>query len=397
MMEGVAGNNEILDQSVDASMELYARSTTGVRLTGMINRERLSDALQDPRTITGKTAEGNDIALFVPIEYADGAGYDPRRCTEEILPPGNEAGTMVYMSSGGMLQYITDESYAEIVERIRSQESGYIFSSTQTHEDPLLSSQPELDKILSDAGLRGEAIPLLDSEAQPGNEEASISLYGLDLPKENEGLPPVPWRDSYKAYEKKVQEGKYTVDTENGTVLLRGPDISDEQAEEMWAIYQDRFQWLGKNHPVSMEDTKDEFFAVLKSPDALCSVRFKEGKPVCFMDLVGSSDSLYWLNPAFLNDKQQMGTKPNQQFVFFPGIVAGEQGANYSAEVIGLAASIAFDSGGAYKIIFENTNRSEGYIPRIVRDSILAVGNGEVGMPEPIDKTYYRCTRFSTV
>lgn len=385
------------DEVVAHSEQLYQETAQGVRRVGMISEQRLEESLHDPRTITGTTEDGGRVVLFTPIEYGDGAGYDARRCVDDILPDnGTEQNTLVYLSGGGLLEKLTEDSRQEVAGRLAAMDNGYIFFSVGEHDNPLNSAQAELRSLFQEVGLHAADIPLIDTEVDESHKFASLSLYGVDVPREvSPENTQIVWDDIYKAYERGVAEGRYVPDRENGYDFMRGSDISDELADQMWDVYTERFQWLGNQHPISMEDTKEDFMQVFRSDKTNVSVRFKDGKPICFTDIVGDTSELYWLNQDFLQNSPRMQRDPRQFLIFFPGIVAGEQGANYSLDVISLATNVAMDTGSAIKVIFENTNRSETYIPRIVRDCIQSTGRAEVAMPAVIDKTDYLCTGFA--
>lgn len=399
MSENFPYNLESTAEVVDATMAFYDQIATGVRKVGMIDRDALQEALADPRTVTATVEDGREVAVMVPIDYAAGAGYDVERCTSEILPPGHKNETYLYLPTGGFLTHVDDREYIQLVNRLAGMGDGYIFSAYGERDDPNTSSQAELAALLHDAGKVKTDIPLSDSQSRPGHELASLSLYGMDMPRrdDSQDWEPVAWEDLYSAYERGVAEGKYEHDMENGTVVLRGSDLTDEQVSDMWEVYQDRFEWLGENHPISMEDNKVDFMKVLRSDSTLCSVKFKDGRPVCFADVVGDMDELYWLNGDFLNDAERMDVAPNQRVVFFPGIVSNGEGSRSSFEVIGLLANVFTDAKAPAKIVFENTNRSENYVPRIVSISVNQTGRAKVEVPQVIDRTYYVCTQFLQV
>jgi hypothetical protein len=304
---------------------------------------------------------------------------------------------MVYLPTGGLLEAMNHEGYAQLVEQIANAPDAYIFSSYSEDDDYARSSQVELGYLLHDAGKDSVDVPLIDSQARPGHEYATLSLYGVDMerPDPSEGLEPTKWSEIYDTYERKVAEGVYEKDLQNGTVLLRGSELTNDNVNDMWDVYLNRFQWLGENHPISMEDNKFDFMKVLRSDNALCSIKFKDGKPVCFTDLIGDTDELYWLNDKFLHDADKMNLKPGQKVVFFPGIVAAAEGTHGAAEVIGLLTNVFVDANALLKVVFENTNRSESYVPRMVRMGANATGRINAETPVVIDKTIYKCTKFS--
>jgi|GEM_PF-1945498 len=379
---------------VASSMRFYAESATGARRVGLLTPDTLELASQDPRTIRATLDDGNEVVVMVPIEYAADAGYDVHRCTDEILPPGHESETFLYLPSGGLFDRMTGRAYGTLVERFSELGDGYVFSSFNGRDT--FRAQDDLDMLLRDSGKLVADMPMRDAEAKPGNELVSLSVYAVDMPGPEavEGRPLIEWDDIYTTYKRNVEAGQYPYDLENGTVLIRGDELTDELTDEMWEVYANRFQWLGENHPINMEDAKEGFMHLLCGANTLCSIRFKDGKPFCFADLVNGTDDLYWLNQTFLQDAESIHKAANQLTIFFPGIVASQEGTGSSMEVIGLLANAFLDTGGTAKLLFENTNRSEGYIPRLVQTIINRTGRASIRMPEVIDKTYYTCTQF---
>jgi hypothetical protein len=385
-----------IDRVVETSHEVWDETIRGVRKLGILDDDRLREALHDPRTLTVKLDDGRRVASLLPIEFADGAGYDVDRCVKEIVK--TDKNVWAYMNAGDVLQNATEESFAQLIEKLQESGEGYIFYTVSEHDDPNDNAETELGVLLHDAGLQTSQVEIRDDEAAQYGEqhaEASLSLFRVDVPAEARTDVPASIELLYETYLKGVREGRYPHDTENGVAVLRGVDISDELADQLWEIYDNRLGWLGGDHPISMEDTKEETLPLIRGKNTLLSIRFKDGKPVCFTDFIGDTDEIAWLSPDFLHDDERMQRTESQKIVFFPGIVSAEAGANYSMDVIGVLADMGLDSGGSYKVVFENTNKSEIYIPKIVQDVINGRGKEQVKTPEVVDRTYYRCIRYS--
>ncbi len=384
------------DSIIDTSKEAWEETVKGVRKLGMLDDDRFKEALDDERTINIELSDGRKVTSLVPMDYGDAAGYDRRRCVVDIAHADSED-VWAYMNSGEILSNATDESYQQVVQKLRDAGEGYIFYTVSEYDNPENNAETELSVLLQDAGMSTEWMTIKNEEAAKQGEdhaEASLSLFCVDVPLEAKTDTVASIDLLYDTYKKGVENGIYPNDTENGVAVMRGSDISEELADKLWDIYEDRFEWLGVDHPISMEDTKQSALPMITSGNTLLSIRFKDGEPVCFTDFVGNTDEVTWLNPEFLHDDGLMKRAENQSIVFFPGIVSAEAGAGYSMDVIGVLADIGLDSGASYKVVFENTNMSEIYIPKIVQDVINSRGREQVEAPGLVDKTYYKYLHY---
>lgn len=387
-LRGVAYN---IERDTLASIETYEQHSVGVRRAGILSPERTYDALLDPRTIKFESSERDgDVALFVPLEYGDGLGYDVSRCEKTIIP-NKDTSTFIYLSTGNMLMTATDNGYANIISQLKSHDELYVFFSQSNMIQEGATAEEELKRLMSDSEYLIEEIPLVDDDFKMASERtttASISLYALNLPKNPEGRAICSPVDFFNEYHKGIEEGAFDYDVVSGVVLAWGNHIHPDLLDKMWAIYTNRFQWLGQNHPISMEDTREDFENIFCSENTILSISFKDSEPVCFSGFVHDLDCLYWLDSNFLKECS-MGDGQDRANFFFPGIVASGQGSNHSQKVIGLLSEVAKRTGGAYRVFFENTNRSKQYIPRIVRSAIVNTGI-DIDMPERLDETDYR-------
>lgn len=364
--------------------DLADANNVGSRPLGLIDPSHLTDALQDGATITLEV-DDQPVPVLVSIDYA--YGYATQRCHEIVGE--DDPSKVLYYSLPAQLGNAALS--AALAEELGQRRYGYIFyDAVQAEMPPMLADA--LERTTHDYS----ELPLWDNEAEPGNEQASIALYGFDFPVErpDEVVNNPSLQGVYDLYAASVESGKYSYDTDNGAVMIKGGEIDDELFDKLWDIYQDRFQWLGEKHPVSMEDTKSSFNELLRNDNTLASIYFSDGQPMCFTYLSEGPESVYWLNDDFLGDREKMHMRETQTLLFIPGIVSGEVGAGYSMHVLGLLSSVAMDYNGDFKVIFENTNRSERYIPRVTRDIINGLGRAQAAWPEVLDRTVYGCVRF---
>jgi hypothetical protein len=325
------------------------------------------------------------------VSICDASGYDVERCYRI-------AGVEDDLDGQGRVRYfaapnapVSRTNVAVVTQELLEQGSGHVF-----YDRHFSGAVPELlQQAFSEAGLAYDEVKLLDDMATKGNEQASISLYGFSVDPERPAEPVNSSIDAWIGeYRSSVAAGAYEHDLQNGEVMLKGDEIDDEMYSKMWKLYVDRFQWLGEKHPVSMEDTEHEFSSVLRSPNTVIAASFKDGEPNCFAYMTSDIESVYWLNSDFLHDNTKMHNDKGYDLLFFPGIVANANSTGQAGSVIGLMARTAADANMARYIVFENTNRSEVYIPRLVHGYINRSGRLLIAMPEMLDRTYYGCLEF---
>jgi len=344
----------------------------------------LSDELyemagRDPRTVFIEY-EGSRIPAICPIDYGLGVGYDTERCRKIARNIGEE-NSWFYMLPPDL---INESNLKSIVESISVIE-GALFFSHSTFD----SRTPEdIKKLLDLANRTPEEHLLLDEKAREGNEQTTVTLYGFNVaPKEEISQSRVTNKEVYAKYSENVKEGLYKIPEKDGAFLIMGNMLSQGQIDQMWELYLDRFQFLGENHPLSMEDTKEDFLTYFTDENSLCSIFIEDSKPVCFTFVLDKTESLYWLNGKFLENQCDEDTT----LLFFPGIVASGSRIGYSMQTISLIANAFADMHAKARILDENTNLSEDYITEMVEKIINRLGRQNCAPAEKIDKTVYRC------
>lgn len=167
---------------------------------------------------------------------------------------------------------------------------------------------------------------------------------------------------------------------DNGLTLYSGEDLASNQdiADKLWDLFKDRFGWLGDNHPVSMEDTRELFDQLVMGNDSYVTVKYMSGEPICagiFMhDL---DDCTEWLSGRcvdMLMARVDEGYTP----MFFPGIAARTEGMGSAKELISYHCRLASEAGIRYALSFESSNMSSTYIPRLVSDYVRDSGTLEL-------------------
>jgi hypothetical protein len=377
---------EIGREALGSNEALSRPAYEGVRPVGAIDPERLSQILEDSTSVIvdGYAPE----PVLVSVDHA--VGFDPGRCRDLVLDDRRDTVLYHVTPPAGLEHSAIRDTMTAAFDGLPY---GYVFfDTTELEEIP-----PALAEALEASGHAYGEFPLLDDEAAVGNQEASISLYGIDFPVEHpeSAVDNPTLRSVYDQYAVSVAEGRYAYDTQDGTALMMGDQLDDELLDQLWDMFEDRFQWLGEKHPVLMEDERANFDMVMRDPNTLTAICYEEGEPVCFTFFSEGPESLFWLNQDFVHDQEKMNMDPTQTLLYVPGIVSsGKSGDGHSWKVLSQISNALADTNGKFRIIFENTNRSEEYIPRIVQVTINMQGRGLTGNPEVLDKTYYRCLWF---
>jgi len=351
---------------------LLNKDNTGARRNGILSEELYYQALVDPSTIFTESL-GSFMPVLVPAKYGMGLGYDVTRCNDITLQEGNANCYMMAVP----LSMLTDKDVTEIANMIPPNTT--IFLSNNNSE----TRDSNLDGFLDITG--GSVIPIFQNNGE-SESIPSVSLHSIEVVSRDTTID--YQRTSVDAllasYSELTREGLI----EEGRLLLSGRDLTGELLSKMWELYKDRFQWLGDGHPISMEDTYEDFADLITDESTLCSIRTEGGEVVCFTYFVENMDKLYWLNKGYL---ENYGTnlESGTTTLFFPGIVSSGQGLGYSSDVIETIAKPVARSRARLGVLFENTNISEAYIPKIVEsvvnesDSIKAIGH------RVLDKTIY--------
>jgi len=105
---------------------------------------------------------------------------------------------------------------------------------------------------------------------------------------------------------------------------------------------------------------------------------------------------LYWLNAEFL-ENQRDSNDPAASLLFFPGIVASASSIGFSRPTMSLLAEAYASAGFSGRVWFENTNRSEAYVPRLLELVLQHGGWYEFSPAEIVDKTTYRVLTHARV
>lgn len=343
------------------------------RKNGILDKDLYFTATEDTRTVSVDIA-GRRMPAIVPIEHGLGLGYEVARAKEYAADQADIAVLAIPLTG------ITEVDLQAIVGGITNYNGALYFSDHNGEDSTLLVS------VLEKLGKNYDERPLLDSRA--GNSQASLSLYACDaINRETTSETPVGLAAVQRVFDEEVRPT--ITDPANAVFIENGANLKEDQLSQIWDLYHKKFQFLGENHPISMEDDEMSFFSVLRQPNTTVAFRCVDGKIVCLSDFTEGFDALYWLNDSFLKETASSNV-PGVTNLFFPGIVASEEHQGSSRYVIGLFADMAARAGMSTRVLFENTNLSKLYIPRIVEAVVRHTGKFDVKPPEIVDEVAYR-------
>lgn len=350
------------------------------RKTGIIDAGGYDRAMRDPRTVRLRASgdQGSiEMPFIVPLEYI--AGYDTER-TKRLTT--EDSASMMALP----LSALTAPD-AEIVlpesERVDFGSSAIIVETDHAETEDAMNILPQtLQSVGSFVPRQFLDIRIKNPEQQP----AAMTVYQTGFEAVDEAGQKISSQNMnfFEAYEEIVSTGQAS----HHTVLLDVHALRQNEAlvEDLWELCKDRFEWLGDYHPVSMEDTKDFFMQIVLNEDTHSIIRYdKEGKPACLGFFISGLEECTWLKPSFCEAINTEAAERLEQVVYFYGIAGkSETAAHYGQDVMQLLARIAQQMGGRYRLLFESTNMSSRYIPRMVGQY---VGQGAgLEMTEPITK-----------
>jgi hypothetical protein len=368
----------VSDLAFEAYEGIFASSHTSSRKTGILSSGAYSDIMLDPTT-TKISLDSGRMPVFVDAKYSDALGYDYEKMRKYAAADLDETIQILAIPVAD----INEHDRLLVIDALASidQPTSIYFSDNGTDAAVLFDG-------LQARGIPYVEVPLSDYRCRPNNRQAALSLFVSDWVQDSEmdRLPMYTLSDVQAYFDTHTLPN--LKDVENATLLKSGDSFTETQLDDIWELYEQRFQVLGENHPISMEDSKDDFLHLFTRPHTMVSVRYIDSKPVCFAYFTDNFRDLTWLNKPYLDNIQAQ--TDNLTPVFFPGIVASGAGGNYAEDTINLFVNHAANVGMNARVYFENTNLSEMYIPGIVFNSMIKEPVYEKTKPIKIDETFYR-------
>jgi len=344
------------------------------RETGIVDAAGYDRAQRDARTVSLEIAGSVKLPLLTPIEHV--SGYDVERSRKLV---GDKNVTVMALP----FEALTSQDAR--IELGKQGEAPTIIVETDHAETE--EAKQVLPELLASVG-NYEVHDFLDTRIKrPESQPAAMSIYSLPFAAQTESGEQLPSRhiDFDQAFEELEQQRHPLTEQ---TKLLNVQTIRDDEAlaEKLWELCEDRFQWLGEFHPVSMEDTKDFFMQILRNDDTHTIVRYDDqGEPACLGFYSTGMDECEWLSAAYRkNAKAQAQAHDDEQLYFF-GVASNSTHADYYArDVMQLLSALCQQKGGTYRLDFESTNMSSRYIPRMI-SSYIQSSDG-ITITGPIEK-----------
>ncbi len=367
------------------SYEQYRRwcdsHETGYRRTGLIDKGLACEAYKDVRTVTVPVGAGEMAPAAVPIEYA--AGYDEERCRRFCLDDDNKTPSEV-MYWGMPCQELDSTQLSFVTKQLSEKFTGkvvYLYYDFDDAGRGTLANMHNLSTFLP-----VEHVSMTDQNDHEAVQcEPELQLYYTDI-KNTTDVDLVSPVETYG-----YMASSNALESSN-VHILGGSELSDELIEELWQLYCQRFKDLGRYHPVNMEDTKGGFIELLTDKSTTLSLSYgQDGLPVCFAYAVEDMSQMYWLNAVYLDALRIDNHRP----VFIPGIVARQDGiSGHSIPVLTNLLRAAANLGTDIRVLFENTETSEKYIPKIVDFCIKKSRAFSSQYPSKLDTHHYNLVKI---
>lgn len=361
----------------------------GSRRRGILSEEAYEEIIKDPSTIF---IFSNDcrIPALMSAEHGYSMGYDTKRCKEYARELSSDVKILTLP-----VHELTDDEKGQLANMLVVSSNKYALYFSDHNSD----ESTALGELFDNAGIKHTEKPLVDPRAAKGDEQAALYLYSCCAEqKEDRGeRKKLCLRDVQDFYENNIGP-LYTSDGKVMTILDMGDRISDQQAEEMWNIFNNRFDFLGECHPISMQDSKEDFFGLLRSDSTMVASTYAKEedditKLTCFSFYVDDMNILYWLNQKYIDETFPVSDEGHEHEVnlYTPGVVSSGKGASYAHLPIGLFIQAADKSGMSANMLFENTNLSKRYIPRILDKAMdRSCVNLEHKPSQMVDEISYR-------
>lgn len=361
--------------SFDSYRAICDSGNPGARKLGILSETLYQEAAADQQTVLVEL-DGGAFPGVVPIRHGLGLGYDWARCERIAGEAGCASGSIWALPPGAL----SDRNLRRFSDRLAALNGALFFS----HSEADMVTQEEITITLRAAGKKWTEHLLEDDQAQETTRQTTLTLWGMTAtPKGVKASAAVRNEEVFDRYSRDARPAP----SSRGSFLVMGHMLTHRQLEEMWQLYLDRFLWLGLQHPVSMEDSQDDWRELITSDGVLCSLFTENLAVVCFTYVLDSTEPLYWLNGEFL---RHQGGGSTETLLFFPGIVASASNVGYSMPTISLMAESYARAGATCRVVFENTNRSEAYIPPLLERVLQRGGQYDVSRPAVLDKTTYR-------
>jgi hypothetical protein len=355
MTETVEQRGERVEElSFEAYRQKCDEASPSFRKIGLLETIGYSQALRDPETIT-TIVDGRRVPLLAPIKYA--SGYDIDRVPVLTDAAKNYLLAMPVQTLGGNEQLIR--------EQLSRQQTAILIESDHRYKE----SDVEAAAQFFGQGL--EPREFLDPRVPAETAPASMSIYQVGFESQaSDGSVNAVEGDLMSAFARELQ-ASVEADGPVDTLLLDSRQLleHEELIDQLWEICQNRFEWLGDHHPVSMEETKDFFTHVVVDEGTFTAVRFEDEKPIAFGFFIEGLEQCSWLKNEFCDQITREAAQRDEKLIYFHGIASmstPKKTGHYAKDIVQLLARVCQRRGGTYRYLFESTNLSSLYIPGMV-------------------------------
>lgn len=361
-------------------------SNDSSRRRGILSGELYQEIIDDPSTDFIEISNSR-VPVLIDVKHGQSMGYDVDRCRE--LSSELSSNVKILALPVHELNNAENDQLAHLLQS--DSKCALYFCEHNNDESVALAN------ILDGIGLQHSEKPLVDPRAAQGDEQAALYLYSCYAEQNSERgeRRKLSLKDVQDYYDKNVGPF-YTPDGSAVTTLNMGDRLSSHEVEEMWQIFDNMFSFLGgENHPISMQDSKEDFIGMVRSGNTMTSLTYKIGQDgskelTCFSYFIDDIENLYWLNQDFFKHNSDK----NPDYVtdlYTPGLVSNGGGRMYAPLTIGFFTRVADEAGQSVNMTFENTNLSKKYVPRFVDQSMSReCKHTTFKSSKPIDKETYR-------
>jgi hypothetical protein len=326
------------------------------RKEGIVGEEEFIAAQQDPRTIYLEFL-GRHVPLFAPLEYV--SGYNVEGCRDLTQSEGVYILTLPF----------------EMIEMFNIDVTTYLDKFDTQLALILQTPAEETDKVKSYfAQCENVTVnDFIDPRCPEGSQTASMAFYAMPCEaQDDDKIVPMNQSSLKEAYS--WLAGLPGINEH--TTLIEADDLRRDEAlfKKLWDLHDEKFDVLGKYHPVSMQENEAFFRSVLEDEGTHSVVRFEavgdEIVPVCHGCFLEDINRVYWLGNQFIKQIHDDLSLENRRPHFFYGITgktSSDQTLRYASDVMRLNSRLERRRGGKVLLMFESTNLSSLYIPDLIQ------------------------------
>jgi hypothetical protein len=373
---------ELISRSYQYYEKAYQRLTVGPQHEGLSEKE-FQSAIADSRSLTVDVElEDGTRVLFPILSPVEHTGWYNQKFFENHAADFGHV--FHFCVPPALVDRVSEQKIKEIHRNIgllQLQNVSIVFD--EKNDSVAMSGQ--LSSLLDGAKIQYKEIFLGDDAKSPSRELYFVGTTKIVEKKYN------PF--SEKKYDMsdvyKHVIGHDLIDGYSTTKLFKGSELSREQLEKLWNLYEEPFQKLIENDPLRVALKKDEFTAILRDESSLSIVHEKQGMMVTSCHMVTKPETCKWLNPNFY--KEKFPDKYNEGLVwYFPGIVTdiNSRGGAYSQKVIGLLSELVSYGRVEPIIVFDCTEISARYIPLLVARSINRTEALKISIADSVSYNY---------